>query len=166
MYLAHPLCITLCQVIVDGNDMYPFPLQRIQISRKRRYQGLTFTGFHFCNTSLVQNNSTDELYPVMLHIENSLGCFPYYRKRFRQKIIQGFPCGKSLFKLISLCCQLCVRKSLHGRTKLLDLVNQPFDPFQLPFTMCTKYLLNKIHMPVSSYTMFTKQTALSRAISP
>ena len=31
---SHPLGISFCQIIIDRDDIYPFALQRIQISRK------------------------------------------------------------------------------------------------------------------------------------
>ncbi len=68
MHLSHPFRITLCEVIVHGNDMYPSSFQCIQISRERGYKGLTFTGLHLRDTSLMENNAADQLYPVMLHV--------------------------------------------------------------------------------------------------
>ena len=52
-------------------------LQRIQISRKCRYQCLTFTCLHLCDTSLMQDNTTDNLYSVMLHAKH--GLLPHVR---------------------------------------------------------------------------------------
>ena len=59
MYLSHPLWVTLCQIVIDRNDMYTFSCQCIQICRKGRYQCLTFTSFHLSDTSLMKNDTAD-----------------------------------------------------------------------------------------------------------
>ena len=94
MYFAHPLSITLCQIVIDCNDVHALAFQGIQICRQCGYQCLTFTCLHLSNTSLMQDNTTDQLYPVMLHTQYTLGSFTYSGKSLRQKIIQ---CG-SLFQ--------------------------------------------------------------------
>jgi len=71
MNLPHPLRITFGKVIIDRNDVYPFSGKSIQICRKRRHKGLTFTGLHLGNTPLMQNNSANQLYPVMTHSQNT-----------------------------------------------------------------------------------------------
>ena len=68
MDLSHPLGITLRQVIVDRNDLDAFSRQRVQISRTGGYQRFSFTGFHFSDTALMENNSADQLNRIMLHI--------------------------------------------------------------------------------------------------
>ena len=88
MNFSHPLGISFCQIIIDRDDIYPFALQRIQISRKCRYQCLTFTCLHLCNTSLMQDNTTDNLYSVMLHAKHTACCLTYGRIRFRKQIVK------------------------------------------------------------------------------
>ena len=87
MYLSHPLGVTFCQIIIDRNDMYALSFQCIQIRRKSRYQRLTFTGTHLCDTSLVQYHTTDQLHAVMAHADCSLGRFTHYRISLWQNII-------------------------------------------------------------------------------
>ena len=98
MYLSHPFRITLCQVVVHSNNMNTFSFQRVQVSRKRRYQCLTFTGLHLGNTSLMQDNTTDQLNTEMLHIKDTLRSFPDRCICLWKNIIQCFSCSKSLFK--------------------------------------------------------------------
>ena len=71
MNLSHPLGISLCQIVVNRNDKYAVALQRIQISRGCGNKRLSFTCLHLGNTSLVQNNSANELYRIMLHIKDT-----------------------------------------------------------------------------------------------
>ena len=88
MYLSHPVCITIGQVVVDGNHMDAFAFQCIQIRRKRRHQSLSFTGAHLRDPSLVQDHTADQLYPVMFHTEHAPGRFSDRGKCLRKQIIQ------------------------------------------------------------------------------
>ena len=46
VYFSHPLSITLCQVIIDSNNMNTLAFQCIQICRKCGHKCLTFSGLH------------------------------------------------------------------------------------------------------------------------
>ncbi len=87
MYLTHPLRVTVCQVIVYGNDMDALSLQGIQVCRQRRHQRLTFTCFHLSDTSLVKDDAADQLHPVMLHIQYTSCGLPHGSKCLRQQVV-------------------------------------------------------------------------------
>ena len=97
MNLSHPLRISFCKVIIDGYDADTFAFQCIQVCRQCRNKCLTFTGLHLCNTSLVKNDTTDNLYAVMLHAEHTFCCFTNRCKCFRQKVIQSLALFQTLF---------------------------------------------------------------------
>src|SRR5258708_7681642 len=63
-----PLGVTACQVIVHGHDMYSLAGQCIQVGRKCRYQGLTFTGGHLRDLSLVEHGTADQLHVIVYHV--------------------------------------------------------------------------------------------------
>ena len=78
---AHPLGVTLGQVVVHGNHMHAFAGQGIQEHRKRSNQGFTFTGGHFRNHAAlflvgfyatVKDDTADELDIVMHHVPGNL----------------------------------------------------------------------------------------------
>ena len=91
--LTHPLSISFCQVVVDGYDVDTFSLKGIQICRKCGNKSFTFTCFHLGDTALVKDDTTDDLYTVMLHSKYTFGCLTYGGKCLRKKIIQ--------------CCTFC-----------------------------------------------------------
>ena len=66
MHLTHPLRVTLRQIVIDRNNMHAFSFQRIQISRQKTSLGLTFTGPHLRDPSLMQHDTADQLYPIVL----------------------------------------------------------------------------------------------------
>ena len=141
MDFTHPLSISFCQVIVDAYDMHAFSFQRIQISRTGRNQRLTFTGSHLSDTSLMQNNTTDQLYPVMLHIQHTLSRLTHCSKCLRKQIIQRLSLCQSLLELSGLILQLLVRHRLHRRPQRFNLIHQRHNSFQLPGTVRSKDLL-------------------------
>ena len=65
---SHPLRVTFSQVIVYRHHMHTTSAQSIQKHRKSSHQGLSFTGSHLCNFSLMQNSTTDQLHVIMHHI--------------------------------------------------------------------------------------------------
>ena len=121
--LSHPFRVTACQVIVDGNYVHALAGECIQVCRQGCHQGLTFTGLHLGNSSLMKNHTADELHPEVLHAYRTPRTFPAYRKGFRQKVVQGLPVGQSVLKLLSFSPQLVIRQLLHILVVSLDTVD-------------------------------------------
>ena len=53
---SHPLRVTLSQIVVHGNDVNTIASQGIQKDRCCTYKGLTLTGSHLGNLTLLENN--------------------------------------------------------------------------------------------------------------
>ena len=90
MDFTHPLGISFSQVVVDSYDVNTFSLKGIQVCRKCGNKSFTFTCFHLGDTALVKDDTTDDLYTVMLHSKHTLGSLTYGGKCLRKKIIQCF----------------------------------------------------------------------------
>ncbi len=134
--------------------MYTFALQGIQISRQKAGLSLTFTGPHLGNTTLMQYNTADQLYSVMLRLENSPRRLSYRGVCLRQNIIQRLTLCQPLLIFFCLIAQLLVRHLHHVRTHALNLIDQTLDALDFPLTMCTKYFLYYTHdCLVSVYRM-------------
>ena len=110
MYLSHPLRITLCQIVVDRDDMHALSFQGIQICRQGRNQSLSFTCLHLRNPSLMQKKSAYELYFERTFAENSVRCLAYKGKCIRQNGIQFFAVGDLFFEFESPFRHLSIRK--------------------------------------------------------
>ena len=102
MDTSHPLSISLCEVVVDGDDMNALSLQRIQIGRTGGYEGLTFTGSHLSDTALVKNDTTDQLYREVLHLIDTPCGLTYCRIGLRKNLIQTLSLRQTLLKLRGL----------------------------------------------------------------
>ena len=64
---AHPFRVTLSQVIVHGYHVHTVSSKCVQEHRQGSHQSLTFTGCHFRNLTLVQNDTTEQLYIIVYH---------------------------------------------------------------------------------------------------
>ena len=125
MNASHPLRVTRREVVVDRDNQDTLARQCIEVSRRSRDQGLTFTGLHLRNAALVQHNTTVQLYRVVLHAAFirsvralHTGRAPrrltHGRKCLRQKIIQGFARFEALLELSGLRLQLLIAHCDHG----------------------------------------------------
>ena len=65
---AHPLGVSFREVVVDGDHMDAFARQGIEEHRKRRHEGLAFTGGHLGDLALMQDDAADQLHVVMDHV--------------------------------------------------------------------------------------------------
>jgi len=102
---AHPLRVTLRQVVVHGHHMYTVSSQSIQEYRQGSHQCLTFTRCHLGNLSLVEYHTTEQLHIVVYHVPNGIvsTCSPMI-----------LPNGLVTFnahKVLTLCRQITVKIS-------------------------------------------------------
>ena len=65
---SHPLGVTFGQIVVDGDDVYSVACERVKEYRQCSNEGLTLTGSHLCNLSLMEDDTTEELYVVVDHL--------------------------------------------------------------------------------------------------
>ena len=101
-YLTHPFRVTFCEVVVDGNDMNAFTLKSVQVSRKRFDHGFTFTGTHFSDTALMEDNTTEDLNGIMLHIEDTGAGLTADSESIREDSIERFTIDKTATEVIGL----------------------------------------------------------------
>ena len=145
MNLSHPFRISFCQVVIDGNDVNAFSFQRIQVRRECRYQGLSFTGLHLGNSSLMENDSAHELYPVMFHMDGTVCGFSYNGKGLHQQIIQCLAIGQPLFKLDGFSTKFFIGQRLHLFIQCFNGIYQFGNSFYFSFTFVSKKYICKTH---------------------
>ena len=104
----HPVPVTLCQIIIDRDDMNPLAGERIQIRGKRRYERLTFTGTHLCDPALVKDDTADHLHTVRLQPDDPPGCLAHCGKCLREKVVQTLSFLVSLLEFSGLSLQLFI----------------------------------------------------------
>ena len=139
--LAHPLTISFCQIVVDGDNVHALARNGIQICRQRCHKRFAFTGFHFRNTALMQHNAADDLYAVMAHAEHAPCSLSHGGKCFRQQIIQRLAFLIALSEFVGLSAQLRVCQLLVFLLQRIDLVRNRTDALELMVTVCAKNLV-------------------------
>ncbi len=84
-----PSSIASGQVVVDGDQMRPASLERVEVEGERRDEGLAFAGLHLRDASLVQHDAADQLHIEVAHVEGPFGCLANHRKGLRKEIVEG-----------------------------------------------------------------------------
>ena len=146
VYFSHPFSVTFCQIIIDSDDMNAVPFQSVQICRKSRHKSLSFSCLHLGNSSLMKNNSADQLYSVVTHAQTPEGRFADSRIRFRQKIIQRFSFFQAFLKFSCLSSEFFIRQRLHLRLQCLYPVYNGIDSLQFIFTVGSENFLYNTHI--------------------
>ena len=144
--LAHPLRVTLGQVVVDGDDMHALAGQCVEVSRQSSYQGLTFTGLHLGDAALVQDDAADELHPVGAQTQHAPGGLPAGSKGLGQDVIQGLPVLQALLELRGLGLELLVGKGFVFLFQRLDLIHQRHNRLDLPLRTGAENFLQETHI--------------------
>ena len=101
-HLAHFIGLCFCQVVVYGDNMNALARQCIQIGCNAGYQSFTFTGFHFCNSSLMQNDCTNNLYWKRFLAQYTIRCFPDSCQCFCHHGIQCFTAFQPVTEFLCL----------------------------------------------------------------
>ena len=127
--LAHPVSVTLGQIVVYSYYVNAFSLKCVQIYRKGSHEGLSFTGLHLGDPSLMDRDTADDLHPVVLHIENSPCSLPAYRKGIRKDIVESLAVCQTLLEFRRHGSQLVVIHGLILPLKCQDFVGDLIELF-------------------------------------
>ena len=144
--LAHLLRVTLCKVIVDGNDMDALSGQCVQVNRQGCYQGFTFTGFHLGDASLMQHDTTDDLNREVLESQNTPCSLTAGRKCLRQDVVQRFSVCQTLLELRGHCFQLLVAHLAVLLVERQHLVTNRVDSFEFSFGIGSEDFIHQSHL--------------------
>ena len=143
--LAHPLGVTLGQVVVDGDDVDAAARQSVQIGGEGGHQRLALTGLHLGDAALVEYDAAHQLDPVGTQAQHAVRGLPDGGEGLRQDIVQRLAVLEALLELGRLCLELGVGHGLvlvgHG----LNLVHDGIDGFQLPGAVITEQFFHETH---------------------
>ena len=130
--LAHPLAVSLGQVVVDGDHVDTLTGQGVQVGGQSGDQGFAFAGAHLGNAALVQDNTAHQLYAVVAHTKHAPGSFAAGGKGLGENIVQGSAVGQAGLQLGGLGLELSVGQSLVLFFQCLNFVYDGIDRLQLP----------------------------------
>ena len=121
--LAHPLAVAACEVVIDRDDVDPLALQRVQIDRRRRDEGLAFTRTHLCNPPLVETDAADHLHVKMPHTEHAARGLAHDGKRLWQDLLHRHALCELLAKFARVTREFVIREVHHRWLERVDLLN-------------------------------------------
>ena len=136
--LAHPLGITLGQVVVHRDQMHALFGQGIEHDRQGSDQGLTFTGLHFSDLALMQNDPAHQLAVEVAHVEHPLACLADQGVDLGQKIIHGFPRGNLFLPGRDLLRKCLILEAGEVRLEFIDPFHQGTEFLQKPLVFRSK----------------------------
>ena len=102
------LAVTLCKIIVNGYNVNALACKCIKVGGQSRNIGFTFACFHFCNSTLMQNNTADNLNGEMLQAEHAPRSLAAGGKRFGENIVKRFAVCKAGFEFGRFCLKLLI----------------------------------------------------------
>jgi hypothetical protein len=138
---AHPLRVAAREVVVHGDDVHAFALERVQVASEGRDQRLAFAGLHLGDATAVQVDAADQLDVVVAHAERPQRAFAAGRERLGQDRIERLALLDPLLHLEGLAAQLGVRLLLEIRLEPVDLVDHRPQALHLPFVLRAEDLL-------------------------
>ena len=133
--LAHPLRVTLGQVVVDGDNVDPLARQGIEVGGEGGHQGLALAGLHLGDTALVEHHAAHQLHPVGPQAQHTPGRLPHGGEGLRQQVVQGLALLQAGLELRRLGGELGVRHGLEVRLQGLDPFHNGVDLLELPLTV-------------------------------
>jgi hypothetical protein len=113
-------------------------LQRVEVHRQRRHQGLAFAGAHFRDLAQVQDHAADQLHVVVAHTQHAAAGLAAHRERFRQHLVQGLAAGDAPAQFRGLGLQLRIGELLHLRFQRVDLGDDTVELAQLALVAATE----------------------------
>ena len=86
----------------------PLPVERVEVDRQRRDQGLALAGLHLGDLALVQHDAAHQLDVEMALAERSLGRLADGRERLDQQVVERLARGEALAEAIGPRPQIVV----------------------------------------------------------
>src|SRR5262245_2426782 len=118
---SHPLRVTACQVIVDGDDVHAFAFERVQIRRQSSDERLAFTRLHLGDLSAVKHHAADQLHVEMPHVQHALARLANHSERLDEHVVERLTASDARLELLGLLTKLFVSERLDLRFERTDL---------------------------------------------
>jgi hypothetical protein len=108
---AHPLRVTLGEVVVDGDYVDAPARQGVEVGGEHTGQGLSLTGLHLGDISPVQGGTAHDLHLVVLLAEDAPGRLTGGGEGVEQDVVESLPGLETLLEFLRLRLQLSITES-------------------------------------------------------
>ena len=140
---AHPLGVASGQVVVDRDDVDALAGEGVEVGGHGGHQGFAFTGLHFGDLALVQDDAADELDVEGAQSQDPGGGLPDRGKGLGQEIVQGLLLVQALLELGGLGPELGVGQGPVFRLQGVDGVHQGRQALELPLVFTAEDFFEK-----------------------
>ena len=153
--LTHPLGLIFGQVVVDSDHMDPFPGQGIQIAGQNGHQGFAFTGLHFSDPTLMQNDAAHKLHRIGPQAQHPVRRLPHGGESLRQQVIQGLPLSQPLLELGSLAPEFFLAQGLIAVLQGQNLIHQRLNFLDFPLGAGAEQFIKQSHCNLLQFPIGT-----------
>ena len=101
MDCSHPLGVTRCEIVVDGDQMHALAVEGVEIGGHGRDECLSLAGLHLGDHPPVQCGRADDLHIEMPLAQHPLGSLPDCGKGLDLELVQALAGGNATAEL---CC--------------------------------------------------------------
>ena len=131
-HLAHFLSLSLCEVVIDGNNVNALACESVEVRGNARNESFTFTGLHLGDTSLMKNDSTNYLDGVGLLLENTPSRLSYGSKSLGENVVESLACLEPVLEFLSFSFELSVGELLILLVELENFILNWLNALELP----------------------------------
>ena len=106
--LSHFLCLSLSEVVVNGNNVNALAGKCVKVRCNAGNESFTFTCSHFGDSSLMKNDSADELNGIGLLFKDTPCSLADCCESLRKDSVKGFALFESVLEFKGLSLELCI----------------------------------------------------------
>ena len=119
--LAHPLAVSLGEVVVDGDDVHALARDRVEVAGERRDERLALAGLHLGDHAAVQRDRADDLDVEVTHAHGSHRRLAHGGEGLGEKVVQALARGVAVPEDLGLATKLVVAHGLELGLEVVDL---------------------------------------------
>ena len=122
--------------------MNPLAAERIEVGGQGRYQGFAFTGFHFGDPALVENDAAEDLNREGTHSQHPVAGLAAGRKRIGENIVGALSHLQAIPQFIRLAPEFLLTHGAVGVFQTQHLVAKRLNPLNFPFAVISEKRFN------------------------
>ena len=129
---THPLRVSLCQVVVDRDDVHALARNGVEVGGERCHERLALAGLHLGDSATVERNAADELDVEVTHAKRAFRSLANGSKRLGEKLLKhllasGLGIARAGDRVVialaeqgSLASQLVIVHGMDGSLQVVD----------------------------------------------
>ena len=163
---SHPLGVAPGEIVVDGDQLAVLSGQGVEVKRKDRDEGFSFTGRHFRDFSLMQHDAADHLHVEGNHVpdefmiadrdggsaESAAGVLDD-GEGLAHDVVGRFAFLQTLLELLRLGLEFLLGKLLVGNFELVYFTDQLAQPFHIAAGLAAEHRFQNLSQHGKKYRL-------------